>query len=323
MQPQAVIESYVGDVIRHLPRAQRNDVGFELRSLLNEELAGRAADAGRPADAPMTMELLTAFGRPQDVADRYRPAGFTIIRPADAPQFAWLALGGVVLQWAITLPVAFLEPARVDDWAYGAAEWWGRLTIWWLSWGLGSFWWPGILIVFTLIAALIGRRRRESKPWTPPRVTDRDLVSRTGIVLALAFGLAGATLLIALPWLAAWAPGLPQPVLDAFAFDPGFLTWRAPWVLLLWAASFALLTAALIAGRWSRRTRGLSLLADLGWLALLIWWIAAGPIFTTEAADSTTKLCLALVAVFVVIDIVVTLRRGPAAIRPPATAPRG
>ena len=40
------------------------------------------------------MELLTAFGAPQDVADRYRPAGFTIIRPSHAPRFTWIALGG-------------------------------------------------------------------------------------------------------------------------------------------------------------------------------------------------------------------------------------
>ena len=85
MDPEAIIESYVGDIVRRLPRRQRNDVGFELRSLLHEELAGRAADLGRPADEAMAMDLLTAFGRPQDVADRYRPAGFTVIRPADAP----------------------------------------------------------------------------------------------------------------------------------------------------------------------------------------------------------------------------------------------
>src|SRR5471030_1363485 len=103
MDSHAIIESYVDDVVRRLPRRQRTDVAFELRSLLTEDLGGHAADAGRPADAEMTMELLKAFGRPTDVADRYRPAGFTVIRPADAPRFTWLALGGVALQWAISL----------------------------------------------------------------------------------------------------------------------------------------------------------------------------------------------------------------------------
>ena len=43
MDPQALIESYVDDVVRRLPRRQRSDVGLELRSLLGEELAARAA----------------------------------------------------------------------------------------------------------------------------------------------------------------------------------------------------------------------------------------------------------------------------------------
>lgn len=73
MDPNAIIDSYVADVVRYLPRRQRADVALELRSLLDDELASRAADAGRPADPALVMELLTTFGAPRDVADRYRP----------------------------------------------------------------------------------------------------------------------------------------------------------------------------------------------------------------------------------------------------------
>jgi hypothetical protein len=37
MDPKPIIESHVSDVVRRLPRRQRNDVGFELRSLLLED----------------------------------------------------------------------------------------------------------------------------------------------------------------------------------------------------------------------------------------------------------------------------------------------
>lgn len=317
MDPKAIIESYVGDVVRRLPRRQRNDVGFELRSLLNEELDGRAADSGQPADESMTLELLTAFGRPQEVADRYRPAGFTVIRPADAPRFAWLALGGLVLQWAITLPAALFGPAQADDWAYGGDTWWGRLSIWWLSWGLGSFWWPGFLITFTLIAAALGHRRRDARPWTPRRAVDRDRANRPAIILGMALGAAGATVLIALPWLGFWAPQLPPALLEAFVIDPQFLRWRAPWVLLLWAAEFALFLAVLFAGRWSRTTHRIRLILSVGWLGLLTWWLAAGPSFVAEDADSAAKFGLLLIVPIVIVDIVATLRRTAGAIRPP------
>jgi hypothetical protein len=361
MEPDDIIASYVDEVVRRIPRRQRRDVGLELRSLLAEELAGRAADAGRPADDALALQLLTEFGRPDDVADRYRPAGFTVIRPADAPRFLWVALGGVAVQWALTLPAVFGAGAGASG-AEGAAglDFWSRLAVWWLSWGLGAFWWPGFLITLTLIAGAAGTARRRvrarrgatlaaaaatggdavtggarsaglpahaaptwapskvapawapieaEEAWAPARVIDRDRVNRPVLVLFIALGMLGATLVIALPSLAAWAPGLPEPVLAAFAFDPGFLQWRAPWALLLWALALATAVAALVAGRWTRVLRRVSLAGGIAWLALLVWWIAAGPIFTTEPANGVTQLCLLVVAVIVLIDVVAGIRR--------------
>jgi hypothetical protein len=57
---------------------------------------------------------------------------------------------------------------------------------------------------------------------------------------------------------------------------------------------------------------------NAAWLGLLIWWIVAGRIFESELADSVTKGSLALVAGFVVLDIVLTLRRLPRRVVVPA-----
>jgi hypothetical protein len=326
MDPNVIIESYVSDVVRRLPRRQRGDVGPELRSLLSEELAGRAAGLGRPADEPMTMDLLAAFGRPQDVADRYRPAGFTVIRPADAPRFAQVALGGVALQWAITLPAVFVDTSGAAGSVPGASDGWlTRLSAWWLSWGLGSFWWPGFLVSVTLVAALIRSRRAASTADDPdadtdtgtrtastsvPRfVLDRDRINRPGRVLAIGFWALGASLLVALPWLPTLAPGLPQPLLDAFALDPDFQRSRAPWLLAVWAASFALELAVLVAGRTSRTTRRISVAIDACWLALLTWFLTAGRIFEAPPTDGVVRLCLFGTAALVVITLVTTIRR--------------
>lgn len=328
MQPDDIIESYVSDVVRRLPRRQRRDVGSELRSLLSEDLTGRAADLGRPADEPMAMDLLADFGRPQDVADRYRPAGFTVIRPADAPGFARLALGGVALQWAITVPAVF-------DTAPGADDWLTRLSTWWLSWGLGSFWWPGFLISVTLIAAVIRHRRTvarggagaEADAGTPMgtsairrSVLDPDRVSRPGLALSLGFWALGASALIALPSLPTLAPGLPEPLLDAFALEADFVRVRAPWVLVLWAGSFALEVAVLVTGRTTRTTRRISIVMAGGWLVLLTSLVMGGPVFVAAPADGVVRLSLLGVIAVVVIDLVATIRREAVSTRPPATS---
>lgn len=312
MDPTAIIDSYVADVVRHLPRRQRADVALELRSLLDDELAGRAAGTGRPADSTLAMELLTPFGTPQDVADRYRPAGFTIIRPSNAPRFTWIALGGIALIWAITLPAIMLGVIPVTGWDYGADTWWGRLTVWWLGPGIGALWWPGVVITYTLIGALVDHRRESRRTgWTPapPRTIDRDLVSRPGTIVAIAAGMLGATIVIALPWLASWAPWLPQPAIEALALDPEFLQWRAGWILPLWAADLLLYVLVLIAGRWTVPTLRARAVLSLAGAGLLLWWSLAGPVFLSPATDTTARLILAALAAWVATDAVIAYRR--------------
>jgi len=318
MNPEAIIDTYVDDVVRRLPRGKRADVAFELRSLLGEELQGRASDAGRPADAGMVDELLKDFGAPVDVADRYRPAGFTIIRPADAPTFTWVALVGVGLQWILTLIATFSTP--IDASAPGG-DWLSRLGSWWLSWGLGAFWWPGFIVTITMIAALIASRRTQTDVVRLPKTTviDRDRIKRPVVALYIALGVLGAAIVLALPTLSRWAPGLPGPVVDAFAFDGTFLAVRAGWVILLWLVILAIGIAVLIAGRWSTVTRMIALASNVAWIALLLWWLLAGPIFVSAAADSVTKGCLVLVGLLFVVDVVLSVRRMTRTVPVPAT----
>src|SRR5207344_1899034 len=102
MNANEVIESYVTDVAVQLPRKQRNDVAFELRALINEGLQDRAEAAGRALDAAMAIEFLRVFGRPTDVAARYRPT-LTIIDPADGHRFLRAAVIGLMVIWCLGL----------------------------------------------------------------------------------------------------------------------------------------------------------------------------------------------------------------------------
>jgi len=313
VNPEAIIDTYVTDVVRRLPRKQRADVAFELRSLLAEELQDRAESAGRPADAAVTMDLLAAFGRPVDVADRYRPAGFTIIRPADAPGFARVSLIGVALQWLVSLVTVYSIP--MDATAPGG-DWLSRLGSWWLTWGLGAFWWPGFLVTASIVAALVSSRR-VPKDAVPFVILDRDRVNRSLVVLYIALAAVGSAPLVAIPSIASWGSSLPQPVVEAFTLDAEFLAYRAPWALLLWAAALGIAVALLVAGRWTRTIRIASAVSDVAWIALLVWWVA-GPVFAAPLADETTRGILALLAVGVVVDLVFTVRRIAKPIAAPA-----
>src|SRR5262245_21806353 len=185
MNANELIEAYVDDVVRRLDHRRRNDVGVELRALLSDELQELAGNAGRHADEPMAMELLRRFGRPEDVAARYRAPGFPIIEAADAPAFVKLSAIGMGLVWIVGLFVTFRDGGGLE-----------RLSRWWMTFGLGAFWWPGFLVVCSGAAAWVRRRFPIDDEWMP-RVIDRDRINRPAWILAIAVFTLGTIWLIA------------------------------------------------------------------------------------------------------------------------------
>lgn len=144
MNANDVIESYVTDVAAQLPRKQRNDTAFELRALLQDELAASAAEQGRPSDKSMAMSLVAGFGRPAETAAQYSPR-HPLIDPADNHNLLiWAIVGAVLLQ--------------------------GR-GISWLAW-LGA-----LLLIFAGMAWL--RHRWPGRlGWRPRRHRDPDAANR-------------------------------------------------------------------------------------------------------------------------------------------------
>ncbi|NVJ21291.1 hypothetical protein HUW62_08685 [Myxococcus sp. AM011] len=140
MNANDVLESYITDVAVRLPRKQRDDVAFELRELLTEELQARAAADGRDADAAMATELLRAFGRPEAVAARYRPA-LTIIDPADGSRFLRATVIGLAVIWSTGLLTRLWQPIQSGQGVLQA------LGQWWVHTVVASLWWPGMLVV--------------------------------------------------------------------------------------------------------------------------------------------------------------------------------
>ena len=148
MDINAIIDSYVRDVAACLPRAKRNDVAYELRALLDEELAGRAQVAGHAPDRAMVMAMLADFGRPAEAAQRYHTSA-PLVAAADTHHFLIWALGGAVV---LVLHEQLSAPG-IDI---------GGLFLQWL----------GILLLFFALAGWLRRRRPDSFRWKPTRGLD-------------------------------------------------------------------------------------------------------------------------------------------------------
>lgn len=302
MSPHEVIDAYVNDVAGRLPRAKRNDVAMELKALLQEELQGKADESGRAADETMALELVRAFGSPDKVADRYRKPSFTIVPPTGTNQFVTLALGGLGLQWLITLPPAWQH-------AFIPGREFVSIGSWWISHGIGAFWWPGFMVVL----AMIGSWVRESRPpslevsqWRP-RSTDTDHINRPLWVLGALGALGGVVSLIGGLW--AMQNLLPPHVAQNFVMNPDFIAVGGAIVTFLWAAHAVEFAIVFSEGRWRPLTRKLSLVLSLAWVPVVLWFMFGARIFVSETTDRATKGIIPIVLIIVLIDLGVTLYR--------------
>ena len=288
MNSNEVIDAYVTDVARRLPRRQRNDVAFELGALLREEVQDRADAAGREADAAMTEAFLREFGHPADVAIRYRPA-MHIVDPADARAFLHATIIGLALIWIAGLVEHFAQPIR-DSGAFLTLV--GR---WWVSTVIASMWWPGVLVVGFALHAWVKRRWPRPSDWTAESSDDLR-ANRFALLLAIVGIAAGV-----------WALWDPRVLLDlvfggkaaysayeALTYTPAFREGAATWLfgaLLLYIPVFL---AVLVKGRWSPRLRSFEDALGIVIFALMAWALLTGPVMAASTSDGMFRLALLL-----------------------------
>ncbi len=285
MNRNPVIEAYVVEVMRRLPGKDRNGIGYELRGLLTDMLAERAESSGHGADDAMVLALLREFGTPAEVAQRYRPPGMLVI-PADQTRvFVPWAIAGVALQWVLTLPRVFEGQP---------------LSTWWLTWGLGAFWWPGFLVMTSLAVAWLRQKGVIKVGDWSTRTYDPERVNRGVLAFGLLWFGCGVALVSSLPWIAS---RMPDPMSHILAVDPQFLRTRTWPVVLLWLGQFTLLVTVLVKGRWSTLTRHIEMVISIGFAAVLAWWISAGSILQAKASNDGARLALSFVILVIAIDV--------------------
>ena len=287
MHATEVIETYIDDTVRLLPRRQRDDVATELRSLLNEELHARAQESGRPPDESLALSLVRGYGRPNEVAARYQPP-WAIIDPADSTSFmraAIIGAGALVLLGALSKRLPSL-PGTADNLVK-----------------IGILVWLGVLVVAFGAKNWIRRRWPATVLWKP---RDRDRANRVGTAVVVPI----ATFFVVLY-------GAPTWVLDQIsggrfdtswaAYTADFQRLRLPCFIGLMVGLLALLSFVAIQGRWRRLTRRINIGLNMALACLILSFAVDGNIFQSSLVDQIARNVLALVAVIYVPSVGVQL----------------
>lgn len=276
-----LIDRYLTEVGKRLPRKTRLDIQRELRSTLEDMLADRSEASGQPVDEAMTIALLKEYGSPDDVAASYLPQRY-LIGPQLYPIFTLVVQVVVIVLFCVMLGlmVVSLVAPGVTGPAFLSTV--GKFTLNFLSGAITAF--GNIALVFWIIErSTFGKRvaseaANEKEAWDPAelaREPDPDQVKPAESIFAILFTVIGLALFNLYPqavgmWFMIDGEWVMVPMLSE-----AFFTYL-PWINLIWILEIGLHLLLLRRGEWSVRTRLANIVLNLAGILLAIAMLA-GP----------------------------------------------
>ncbi len=295
-----LIERYVYDVSRRLPRRLRSDVEKELRSTLYDTLD--ATDAGDRAESAQSddrvVEVLRSFGPPAQLAASYRSGPSFLVGPELYPAFLKtmkiVVLVIVGLAAASVIAGSIGEPNPIFEIAKGLvfSNFIGNI-IHTLGW---------VVLVFWIIQLTASGSRKTvgagnlglpltgdptSTSWDPhslPKHDDPDRIGRSGVKVEIGIMIALVVLFTVFPR----AIGVPVSTNDerhwVALMGPGFLAGRG-----LFCAGFVctvMLNLILLRhNRWTIPTRVFELVISGVFIAAMLPMVTNGNVIANDPGD--------------------------------------
>lgn len=266
-----LIERYLHQVGKYLPRKNREDILAEIKSHLEDTLDERTG--GSPTDEDV-VALLQETGSPQKMAASYAPQGQYVVGPALYPLWRMVTgiaiaatIGAQLLAWGISL-----WSTNGDINAAGLIS--GLLTS--IPMTIGT-----VTIVFMILQAYGVQPHLEEK-WDPknlPEIKTGDDIKHGDMIAGIVFG----TLILALFAVMPEKVGVYNFASGEFFANPVILQYL-PLIFLSMGVNIGLNIYLLWRGRWNLASRAFQIGADLFSIVVLTllykghsaWLIAHG-----------------------------------------------
>jgi hypothetical protein len=238
-----LIERYVHEVGRHLPRKNRSDIKAELQSTLVDTLE---AQVGGEASQEDVIDLLVEYGPPERVAASYWSEGQYLIGPKLFPLFRMvvaIALSVFVIVQLVMLGVAVV----FNHESLSVLEFFGEfIPSIFIAFGI-------IVMVFAVLQRFDVRPDTEQEEWDPrhlPAIEESESINRGWTVIEISVGLVIIAILLFLPDKigVVLSPGM------EFIFNP-VIIFYIPLIILTMLLGIGLDVILLWRGRWETSTR--------------------------------------------------------------------
>ncbi|NWG08203.1 MAG: hypothetical protein HXY35_16120 [Chloroflexi bacterium] len=312
-----LIDKYIAEVGKHLPRKNRADIEAEIRSTLEDMLEERTQGKG-PADEATVMALLKEYGAPREVAATYKPHPY-LIGPRMFPMFEMI----LRIVFAVVIGASFIglgvNLSKVGlsgpEFASTVGEWFTGL----LGGLIAAF--GNIVLVFAILerTKVVDEFEKEIKDWDPKELQaepDPDQIKRADAIATIIFTVLGLVVLNLYPNL--FVIGFSNdgnwstiPILTDVFFR--FL----PWINVMGLIQIAFNVFLLGQRDWKPITRILDIMIDLAGMVLAIIILRTPGVFAisseslralgiTEAADTLARLFSVVPTIIIVIVVIAT-----------------
>lgn len=264
-----ILDRYIEEVGKHLPRKNRSDIQKEIRSTIEDMLEDRAAQNGRPLDDSLVQEVLKEYGAPSKVAASYLPVRY-LIGPRMYPFFTLVLR--IVFSVLFVIALVRLGIALFKD----TLSWTtflkiiGQNTMNFLTGILSAF--GNIVLIFAILERTMpaSQYEMEEEKWDPKElnsVSDPDKVNRVELIFEVLFTVLGLILFNFYPDFPKfeWVSG------DKWVICPGFseaFFQYLPWINILFLLQIVIDLVLIREGIWKTVTRILYCIIESGFIAL-------------------------------------------------------
>ena len=312
-----LIDKYIAEVGKHLPRKNRSDIEAEIRSTLEDMLDERMPGDG-PADEATVMALLKEYGSPREVADKYKTHPY-LIGPRLFPIFEMvikIVFTVVAVVSLIGLGVAIAKTGLTGpEFASTLTEWLGGLFTGLIS-AFGN-----IVLVFAIIerTQAANELEKDFKEWDPKELQsepDPDKIDMPDHIATIIFTTLGLVVLNLYPNLLSFrfmngTDWISFPLLTESFFR--FL----PWINVMGLLQIVFSGLMLSQRNWTPVTRLVEIAVEVASMVLTIVILRTPGIFgltpevltsfgITEAANELSRLFNFIPTIIIVIVVVAT-----------------
>ena len=280
-----LLDKYMVEVGKHLPRKNRLDLQAEIRSTIEDMLEDRSQETGRPVDETLIAEVLKEYGAPAGVAAGYQPVRY-LIGPRLYPIFEMVVKIVLAVLTVLSLVGFGIVAARSGGAGEAFLASLGKWLLEYLAGLISAF--GNIVLVFAILERVLptAEFEKEAEAWTPADLDaepDPDQVKRGELIFETLFiALALAFINLYPDWI-----GFFNMKDGAWVFFPvlseAFFRYL-PWINLLGLLEIGLNLYLLRQGAWQTVTRLIHIVFELAGVGLAAVMLVGPSLVSLDAA---------------------------------------